>query len=72
MPRTATKPRSAPPTPRTRPSTSSRIDRLEKRVELLEAALEDRVDVEESRRVLDDPETEWVDWRDAKRRLGGR
>jgi hypothetical protein len=56
----------------TRASTTSRIDSLEKRVALLEEVLEDRIDVEESRRVLDDPRTEWVDWRAAKRRLGVR
>jgi hypothetical protein len=35
----------------------------------LEEALEDRIDIEESQRVLDDPRTDWVDWRTAKRRL---
>jgi hypothetical protein len=32
-------------------------------------ALEDEIDVRESRRILNDPETEWLDWEDVKKDL---
>jgi prevent-host-death family protein len=32
-------------------------------------ALEDEIDVRESKRILNDPETEWIDWEDVKKEL---
>lgn len=35
-------------------------------------AVPDAVDLAYAKRVLDDPDTEWIDWEDVKRELAGQ
>jgi len=62
--RTAT----AKKTTRKRPDLATEVAKLKRRVARLEELLEDRLDVEESERLLADPKTEWVDLGDARQR----